>query len=68
MPLAKVIEVVSTSQQSFDDAFKQGVKEAAQSVRGISGVKVTDWTANVENDQLTSYKVTMNIAFSIEGK
>lgn len=68
MELAKVVHVVSTSKKSFDDAIQQGVTNASKTLRGITGVKVTDWTAKVENDKLTSYKVTMDIAFAVEEK
>ena len=68
MELAKIVSVVSTSHKSFDDAVQQGVSNAAKTLRGISGVKVTDWTAKVENDKLTSYKVTMDVAFAVEEK
>jgi dodecin len=66
MKLAKVVHVVSTSDKSFDDAVREGVANAAKTVRGISGIKITDWTAKVENNKLTSYKVTMDIAFGVE--
>jgi flavin-binding protein dodecin len=66
MELAKVIHIVSTSNKSFDDAIQQGVANASKTIRGISGIKVTDWTARVENDKLTSYKVTMDVAFGVE--
>lgn len=68
MELAKVVHLVSTSHESFDDAVRQGVKDASKSVRGIRGVKITDWTAKVENGQIVSYKVTMDVAFAIEEK
>jgi hypothetical protein len=67
MQLAKIVHIVSTSPISFDDAVKQGVINAAKTLRGISGVKVTDWTAKVENDDVTGYKVTMDVAFAVEG-
>ena len=66
MDIAKVVHVVSSSKKSFDDAIQQGVTKASRTLRGISGVKVTDWTAKVENNKLTSYKVTMDIAFAVE--
>lgn len=66
MTLAKVIHIVSTSTKSFDDAIEQGVANASKTIRGISGIKITDWTARVENDKLTSYKVTMDVAFAVE--
>lgn len=66
MSVAKVIEIVSNSEKSFDDAVQQGLAEAARSLRGISGFEITNWTADVENDQIVRYKVTMHVAFKIE--
>ena len=64
--VAKVIELVSSSEESFDDAVRQGLAEATRTIRGISGVEVTNWTADVENNQITRYKVTLHIAFRVE--
>lgn len=66
MDIAKVVHIVSSSEKSFDDAIQQGVAKASQTLRGISGVKITDWTAKVENNKLTHYKVTMDIAFAVD--
>lgn len=66
MDIAKVIHVVASSHTSFEDAVQQGVTEAAKTLRGISGVKITDWTASVEDNKITSYKVTMDVAFRVE--
>jgi flavin-binding protein dodecin len=66
MDIAKVVHVVSSSNKSFDDAVHQGVANAARSIRGITGLKVTDWTAKVESNKVTQYKVTMDIAFGVE--
>lgn len=66
MDLAKVVHIVSSSNKSFDDAVQQGVAKAAKTLRGITGVKVTDWTGKVENNKITQYKVTMDVAFGIE--
>ena len=66
MPVAKVIEIVSNSTKSFEDAVQQGVAEAGRTVRGITGVEVVNWTADVENNQIVRYKVTIHVAFKIE--
>ena len=66
MSVAKVIEIVSNSQTSFEDAIEQGLAEAASTVRGISGLEVTSWTADVENNRITRYKVTLHVAFKVE--
>jgi len=51
MSVAKVIEISSTSNQSFEDAINQGVKRAADSVENVRGAwikdqKVDDWVGN----------------------
>lgn len=66
MSVAKVIEIVASSDKSFDDAVQQGLAEAAQSLRGISGIEIVNWTGDVENNQIVRYKVTMHVAFKIE--
>lgn len=64
--VAKVIELVASSEQSFDDAVRQGLAEAARTIRGITGLEAVNWTADVENNQITAYKVTLHVAFRIE--
>ncbi|MEQ8970393.1 MAG: dodecin family protein [Coleofasciculus sp. C1-SOL-03] len=66
MSVAKVIEVVSSSSKSFDDAIQQGLAETAASLQGISGIEIINWTADVENDKIVTYKVTMHVAFKVE--
>lgn len=66
MSIAKVIEIVANSSKSFDDAVQQGLAEAASSLRGISGFEIVNWTADVENNQIARYKVTMHVAFQVE--
>ena len=66
MSVAKIVRIVASSEKSFDDAVKQGVATAGQTLRGIHGVKLMDWTANVKNDKITDYKVTMEVAFRVE--
>ncbi len=66
--IAKVIEVVASSRESWEEAVRTAVREAARTVRGITGVDVCDWTARVEGGELVDYKVNVKIAFGIEGE
>ena len=66
MSVAKVIEIVSNSEKSFEDAVQQGIAEAGRTLRGISGVEVVNWTADIENNRISRYKVTLHVAFKIE--
>jgi flavin-binding protein dodecin len=62
----KVIELVSTSASGFEEAIKAGLEEAKKTVRGIKGVDVIGLKATVENDQVTSFRAHLKIAFEIE--
>ncbi|MEO8191064.1 MAG: dodecin family protein [Acidobacteriota bacterium] len=65
--IAKVIEVVASSPESWEEAVRTAVREASRSVRGITGVDVQNWTARVEAGELVDYNVNVKIAFGIEG-
>jgi dodecin len=66
MSIAKIIEVVASSDKGWEDAVRVGVEEASRTVRGIRGVDVQDWTARVENGRIVQYKANLKIAFSVE--
>jgi len=66
MSTAKVIQIIANSPTSFDAALEQGVADAAKSVHGICGVKITDWTVDVEDSKINNYKVTLEVAFKVD--
>lgn len=66
MPVIKVIELVGNSKVSWEDAAKNAVAEAAQTVRGITGIDVVGQTAVVENGVITEYRTNVKIAFVVE--
>ena len=69
MALIKVIEVLTESPNSWEEAAQKAVKDASASVRGITSVYVKEFEAKVENDQITSsYRINAKITFPIEGR
>jgi flavin-binding protein dodecin len=64
--VAKVIQLVGTSDQSFSDAVRVAVSEASKTLRGISGVDVVASTAEVSDGEISNYRVTVNVAFNLE--
>ncbi len=66
--VAKVIELVGTSSTSWQDAAEAAVREAAKTIRNITGVEVTNMTAEVEADRIVQWRATVKIAFGIESE
>ena len=64
--VAKVVTIIGSSPESFAKAAEAAVQEAAKTLRGITGAHVISMSAEVENDRITQYRTTVNIAFAIE--
>jgi flavin-binding protein dodecin len=65
-PVVKVIELIATSSESFDDAIAKGVATAAHSLRHISGADVKHMTVAVRNGKVWQYRVDLKVAFALE--
>jgi len=63
---AKIIELVGSSRVSFDDAVRNALEDARQSVHGISGAHVTNWSVKCDDGHVTEWKVDLKIAFGID--
>ena len=63
MSVAKVIELISGGNLGFDDAVKQGLAKASQTVKGISGTWVKDQRVVADNGKITEYRVVMKVTF-----
>ena len=64
--VAKVVTIIGSSPESFAKAADAAVQEAAKTLRGISGADVITMSAVVENDRISQYRTTVNIAFGVE--
>jgi dodecin len=64
--VAKVITIIGSSPESFAKAADAAVQEAARTLRGITGAHVTSMSAVVENDRITEFRTTVDIAFGVE--
>ena len=67
MSVAKVIEIISTSKVSFDDAVREGVARASDTVSEIAGAWVKDQSVDVTDGKVTAYKVTLKVTFVVKG-
>lgn len=65
MAAVKIIKVLGTSEESWEEAAREAVRQADETVEDIHGVEVDDWTATVEDGAITEYKATVSIAFPV---
>lgn len=65
MAIVKVIEVIASSDKSFDDAVKQAVKETSRTIRNIDSVWVKDMKAHVKDGKIKSYGVICKVSFRV---
>jgi flavin-binding protein dodecin len=66
MSTVKVVELIGTSTKSWEDAAASAIKEAAETVKGITGLEVSAQTAKVKNNKIVEYRTTVKIAFLVE--
>ncbi|WP_457094784.1 dodecin family protein [Microvirga sp. P5_D2] len=66
MSIVKMVELSSQSPDSWEDATRQAVERAAQTLRNIRSVWVKEFEAVVENDQVTQFRVVLKIAFQLD--
>ena len=64
--VAKVVTIIGNSPDGFAEAAQVAVREAALTIRGISGADVVSMSCDVEGDRITTYRTTVNIAFGVE--
>jgi flavin-binding protein dodecin len=66
MSVVKVIEVIATSEKSFDDAVKNALQEASKSVKNISSIYVKEMKADVKDNNIVSYGVNAKVSFTVD--
>lgn len=66
MPILKVIEILASSKNSWEEAAANAVKEASKTVRGIRSVNIQNQSAVVEKGKIAEYRVNCKISFAVE--
>jgi len=64
--VARVSKITSASNESFQDAVEAGLKRAAKTVRGITGLQVMELKAKVVKGKIVEYRATIELTFILE--
>ncbi len=59
----KIIELVGTSEKSWEDAAKTAVETAGESLKDLRVAEVTRMDMTVENGKVKSYRARVNVSF-----
>jgi len=64
--VARITEIIAGSPKGFDEAIKIGFSRATKTLRGITGLRVMEFRAAVENSKIIEYRVRMEVIFVLE--
>jgi flavin-binding protein dodecin len=64
--VVKVIELMSQSPTSWEDAAQSAVQEANKSLRNIRSIYVKDFTAEVNEGKVTNFRINAKVTFDLE--
>jgi len=63
--VVKIIEVVGTSKKSFDQATREAIARAEETLENVTGVDIIGQKLMVEKGEIVEYKVNLKIAFLV---
>ena len=63
MSVAKVTEIIASSDKSFEDAVRMGIARADKTLKNIRGAWLKEQKVVVEKGKITEYRVAMKVSF-----
>ncbi len=67
MAVARITEVIGSSEKSWDDAVQAALNRANKTIRGLTGIEVTKMNAAIEDGKIKEYRAHVRITFILEG-
>lgn len=62
----KVTELVGSSSKSIEDAVRNAVNRASQTLRNLRWIEVAETRGHIENGKIAHWQVTVKIGFTLE--
>ncbi len=66
MSVARVTEIIASSNKSFDDAIENGIERASKTLSNVRSAWVKDQTALVKNGKIDEYRVNLHVTFVLD--
>jgi flavin-binding protein dodecin len=64
--VARVTQAIAESPVSFEDALKVGFKRAAETLRGITGLRILEQRLSVKDNKIATYRVRFEVIFILD--
>ena len=66
MAIAKVVEVNSSSQKSFEDAIQTGISKVTETVKNVQGAWINEQKVIIKDNKIVEYRVNLKISFLVD--
>lgn len=66
MSVARVTEIIASSNKSFEDSVQQGITRANKTLKNVKGAWVEGQKVVVENGNITEYRTVLKVTFVLE--
>jgi dodecin len=66
MAVARVTEIIGSSNKSFDDAVRNAFERANKTLRNLTGLEITKLNASINGGKIEEYRAHVKIIFILE--
>jgi dodecin len=63
MTIARVTEIIASSNKSFEDAVEKGINRAAKTLKNVEGAWIKEQKVVVKNGKIKEYRVDLKVTF-----
>ena len=63
MSVARVTEIISSSNKSFEEAIEKGVARAAKTLKNVEGAWIKGQKVIVKKGKIAEYRVNLKVTF-----
>ena len=67
MSVAKVTELIASSNKSFEDAIRLGIDRACATLEQVTGVWVEGQKCVIQDGKVTEYRAILKVTFVLRG-
>ncbi len=67
MTVARITEISSVSNVSFQDAIEKGIVRANKTLQNVKGAWIKDQEVTIDNGKVSGYKVILKVTFVLTG-